>query len=69
MEGKQRLSLPITDLSSPAGGDLGSAVYASEELKETAKLLVLLRGAPTRMLDCRQVQELKTTFPEHMPTT
>jgi ribulose-5-phosphate 4-epimerase/fuculose-1-phosphate aldolase len=45
-----------------AGKDITSAVYAAEELEETAKLLVLLRGAPTRMLTAGQVHELKAVF-------
>ncbi|CDX35646.1 putative class II aldolase [Mesorhizobium plurifarium] len=44
------------------GKDIASAVYAAEELEETAKLLVLLRGAPTRMLTAGQVDELKAVF-------
>lgn len=44
------------------GKDIGSAVYAAEELEETAKLLVLLRGAPTRMLSRENVDELKAVF-------
>ncbi|CDX33893.1 putative class II aldolase [Mesorhizobium sp. SOD10] len=44
------------------GKEIASAVYAAEELEETAKLLVLLRGAPTRMLIARQVNELKAVF-------
>lgn len=44
------------------GKDIGSAVYAAEELEETAKLLVLLRGAPTRMLTEENVAELKAVF-------
>ncbi|TIO10086.1 MAG: aldolase [Mesorhizobium sp.] len=44
------------------GRDIASAVYAAEELEETAKLLVLLRGAPTRMLTAEQVDELKAVF-------
>lgn len=45
-----------------SGKDLTSAVYAAEELEETAKLLVILRGQPVRMLDAAQVAELKATF-------
>lgn len=45
-----------------SGKDLFSAVCAAEELEETAKLLVALRGLPTRMLDAAQVAELKETF-------
>ena len=47
------------------GKDIGSAVYAAEELEETAKLLVLLRGAPTRMLTAENVAELKAVFGGH----
>ncbi|MDK1378579.1 MULTISPECIES: 3-oxo-tetronate 4-phosphate decarboxylase [unclassified Sinorhizobium] len=44
------------------GRDLASAVYAAEELEETAKLLVLLRDAPKRMLAAASVEELKAVF-------
>lgn len=44
------------------GKDIASAVYAAEELEETAKLLVLLRGAPVRMLTGANVEELKAVF-------
>ncbi|AVA24382.1 3-oxo-tetronate 4-phosphate decarboxylase [Rhizobium sp. NXC24] len=44
------------------GKDIGSAVYAAEELEETSKLLVLLRGAPTRMLTEENVAELRAVF-------
>ncbi|MGO4915206.1 3-oxo-tetronate 4-phosphate decarboxylase [Pseudogemmobacter sp. W21_MBD1_M6] len=45
-----------------AGKDLEAAVYAMEELEETAKLAMLLRGANPRMLDAAQVQDLVRTF-------
>ncbi len=45
-----------------SGKDLFSAVCAAEELEETAKLLVALRGLPTRLLDVAQVAKLKETF-------
>ncbi len=45
-----------------SGEDLFSTVSAAEELEETAKLLLALRGMPTRMLDTEQVAELKETF-------
>jgi ribulose-5-phosphate 4-epimerase/fuculose-1-phosphate aldolase len=45
-----------------AGKDITSAVYAAEELEETAKLLVLLRDAPKRMLSQENVAELKAVF-------
>lgn len=35
------------------GKEIASAVYAAEELEETAKLLVLLRDAPKRMLSLK----------------
>jgi ribulose-5-phosphate 4-epimerase/fuculose-1-phosphate aldolase len=44
------------------GKDVSSAVYAAEELEETAKLLVMLRGLPTRMLSDENVAELKCVF-------
>ncbi|MES2759318.1 MAG: 3-oxo-tetronate 4-phosphate decarboxylase [Pseudomonadota bacterium] len=45
-----------------AGTSLEAAVYATEELEETAKLFLLLRQAPHRPLDAAQVEELKSTF-------
>ncbi|RUV82863.1 aldolase [Mesorhizobium sp. M1A.F.Ca.IN.020.06.1.1] len=45
-----------------SGKDIGAAVYAAEELEETAKLLILLRGAPTRILSADNVAELKAAF-------
>lgn len=44
------------------GRDIASAVYAAEELEETAKLLVLLRAAPKRLLSPENVAELKAVF-------
>lgn len=44
------------------GKDITSAVYAAEELEETAKLLVLLRDVPKRMLSPENVEELKAVF-------
>jgi ribulose-5-phosphate 4-epimerase/fuculose-1-phosphate aldolase len=41
-----------------AGSDLDAAVNAVEELEETAKLYLLLRGAKTRYLTPAQVKEL-----------
>jgi len=41
-----------------AGKDLRSAVYAAEELEETAKLVMLVRGAPVRRLNTTQIDEL-----------
>lgn len=45
-----------------SGRDLTSAVYAAEELEETARLLVTLRGQKLRMLDESQVAELRAAF-------
>jgi ribulose-5-phosphate 4-epimerase/fuculose-1-phosphate aldolase len=42
-----------------AGADLDAAVNAIEELEETAKLYLLLRGAETRFLTRSQVMELQ----------
>lgn len=46
-----------------AGKSLESAVYAAEELEETAKLYLLLRGAKTRFLTPAQVADLGVRFP------
>jgi ribulose-5-phosphate 4-epimerase/fuculose-1-phosphate aldolase len=45
-----------------SGKTLEAAVYAMEELEETAKLFLLLRGQPTRPLDDAQIAELKAAF-------
>lgn len=45
-----------------AGLSLDAAVYAAEELEETAKLVVLTRGLPVRNLDTDQVAVLNATF-------
>lgn len=45
-----------------SGDSLEAAVYAIEELEETAKLFLLLRGAPARLLDNHQIQELRERF-------
>ena len=42
-----------------AGTSLEDAVYATEELEETAKLFLLLRGAKTRFLTPEQVAALR----------
>ena len=50
-----------------SGTTLDAAVYAMEELEETAKLFLLLRDLPTRPLDPAQIEELTTVFdlPRH----
>jgi len=46
-----------------AGKTLESAVYASEELEETAKLFLLLRGSKMNILSADQVAELQAKWP------
>ena len=46
-----------------AGADLDSAVYATEELEETARLYLMLRDQPTRFLTSEQQQTLAERFP------
>lgn len=46
-----------------AGTTLEDAVYATEELEETARLFLLLRGTATRPLTAEQVEELRQRFP------
>jgi ribulose-5-phosphate 4-epimerase/fuculose-1-phosphate aldolase len=52
-----------------AGDSLEAAVYAMEELEETARLYLLLRGLNPRFLSPEQVKDLVATFglslPEH----
>ncbi len=45
------------------GSDLDTAVYAAEELEETAKLHMILRSLPTRFLTADQQTELHRLFP------
>ncbi|MEY2616655.1 MAG: 3-dehydro-4-phosphotetronate decarboxylase, partial [Verrucomicrobiota bacterium] len=45
-----------------SGHDLDSAMYAMEELEETAKLILLLLGQKIRTLNKVQIQELCETF-------
>ncbi|WP_148252802.1 3-oxo-tetronate 4-phosphate decarboxylase [Aidingimonas lacisalsi] len=46
-----------------AGKSLEAAVYATEELEETAKLFLLLHGRNPRALTDEQVAELEARFP------
>lgn len=46
-----------------AGKDLETAVYATEELEETAKLYLLLRGNKLKILSPEQVAELQRRYP------
>jgi 3-dehydro-4-phosphotetronate decarboxylase len=45
-----------------SGATLEAAVYAIEELEETAKLFLLLRGSPAKPLGAVQVEELRRVF-------
>jgi ribulose-5-phosphate 4-epimerase/fuculose-1-phosphate aldolase len=45
-----------------SGNSLEAAVYATEELEETAKLFLLLRNTATSPLNNAQIEELKTVF-------
>jgi ribulose-5-phosphate 4-epimerase/fuculose-1-phosphate aldolase len=46
-----------------AGSSLDAAVNATEELEQTAKLILLLRGHPARYLTPAEVAELNRRFP------
>ena len=45
-----------------SGTSLEAAVYATEELEETAKLFLLLRNTPTSPLTAAQIDELRSAF-------
>jgi 3-dehydro-4-phosphotetronate decarboxylase len=45
-----------------SGENLDAAVFAIEELEETAKLVLLTRGMPLRVLDEQAVESLSPTF-------
>jgi len=45
-----------------AGKGLEAAVYAVEELEETARLALLLRGLPARGLDDAQIRDVVNHF-------
>jgi ribulose-5-phosphate 4-epimerase/fuculose-1-phosphate aldolase len=46
-----------------AGKDLETAVYATEELEETAKLFLMLRGRKLSLLSAADVAELQRRYP------
>jgi ribulose-5-phosphate 4-epimerase/fuculose-1-phosphate aldolase len=50
-----------------AGDSLEAAVFAAEELEETAKLFLMTRGMNPRMLTADQVAELVSTFKIDVP--
>ena len=45
-----------------SGDSLEAAVYATEELEETARLFLTLYGKPVRALDDAQIEELRRVF-------
>jgi ribulose-5-phosphate 4-epimerase/fuculose-1-phosphate aldolase len=45
-----------------SGPDLEGAIYASEELEETARIFLMLRGAPVNCLTAEQIGELEIVF-------
>lgn len=45
-----------------AGSSIESAMYAVEELEETARIFLMLRGSPTRPLTGEQVTDLRRRF-------
>jgi len=45
-----------------AGRTLEGAVYAAEELEETARLVMLMRGQKARLLSAENVDDLVRTF-------
>lgn len=47
-----------------AGNTLEKAVYATEELEETARLFLLLQGQATRFLTAEQCEDLRRRFSE-----
>jgi ribulose-5-phosphate 4-epimerase/fuculose-1-phosphate aldolase len=57
--GKHHAVLLANHGSVVAGSNLDAAVNAIEELEETAKLYLLLRGAKTRFLTPAQIRELE----------
>ena len=45
-----------------SGPDLEGAIYATEELEETAKIFLILHNMPSNCLTAEQIKELKVTF-------
>ena len=62
MAGKHHAVLLANHGPVVAGKNLHDAVYATEELEETAKLFLLLKGMNTRFLSTSQVSELQDRF-------
>ena len=62
LEGKRSAVLLANHGPVVAAKDLPSAVYAAEELEETAKLIILLAGKKHNLLSEAEVTELKRVF-------
>ena len=62
LAGKHRSILLSNHGPVVAGASLEAAVNAIEELEQTAKLMLLLRGQPLRLLTPEQVAELNRRF-------
>jgi len=62
MAGKHHAVLLANHGPVVAGKNLHDAVYATEELEETAKLFLLLKGMNTRFLSNSQVTRLRDLF-------
>jgi 3-dehydro-4-phosphotetronate decarboxylase len=62
LKGKHKALLLANHGPVVADKSLDDAVYASEELEETAKLVVITRGMKPRMLSAADVQDLVKTF-------
>lgn len=45
-----------------SGPDLEGAIYATEELEETARIFLMLHNRPTNLLTAEQIEELKVAF-------
>jgi ribulose-5-phosphate 4-epimerase/fuculose-1-phosphate aldolase len=45
-----------------AAGDLDAAVFAAEEIEETARLVLILGAAPARRLSPADIAELEAVF-------
>ena len=63
MAGKHHAVLLANHGPVVAGKNLHEAVYATEELEETARLFLLLQGMKTRFLSSAQVTKLGELFP------
>ena len=62
LEGRKSAVLLANHGPVVAAKDLPGAVYAAEELEETAKLIILLAGKPHNLLSQAQVSELRQVF-------